>query len=241
MAMNADQISLARQYLADQGTSAAQSIQIENASGGTFTISFDGQTTSALAYNAGANVVQNALCALSNVGTGNVIVNDSVGVPNSTFYAISFTGELGNVAQSMLTVTSSLTGTGVIVTVQQVTAGGVTAFSDAELNAQFSQADSNFFLTISYAFRVLQSNAARFNDYTAGQTQEKKSQIFAHLEALAAHFEAWAQAGQQVQIVRLASVPPRLRAVPVTSGVPATSLQYGPPYGPYWGRGRGGW
>jgi hypothetical protein len=240
MSMSADELSLARLYLADPGTSAVQSIQIENASGGTFTVTFSGQTTAAVAYNAGANTLQNALCALSTVGVGNCVVNDSVGVPGSTFFTIYFTGNLANAAQPMVTVNSgSLTGTGVIVTVQQVTAGGATAFSDAELNALYDQAQSNFFLAISYAFRALQSNAAKFDDYVAGQTQEKKSQIYSHLEGLAKHYQDWAQAGQQVQIVRLASVPPRLRAVPVTSGVPATSLQYGPPYTPR--RNWGGW
>lgn len=241
MSMSADNLALARQYLADEGTSAVQSIQIENATGGSFTVTLDGQTTAAVAYNAGANALQNALCALSNVGVGNLTVNDSMGVPGSTFYTIYFMIDLAHAAQPMFTVNAgSLTGTGVIVQVEQVTAGGVAAFSDADLNALYSQSDLNFFLTISYAFRVLQGNSSKFNDYVAGQTQEKKSQIFTHLEALAQHYEQWAQSGQQVQIARLASVPPRLRAVPVTPGVPATSLQYGPPYLPNVWR-RGGW
>jgi YD repeat-containing protein len=42
--------------------------------GGTFTLSFNGQTSSALAHNASAATVQSALQALSTIGSGNVAV-----------------------------------------------------------------------------------------------------------------------------------------------------------------------
>jgi hypothetical protein len=234
MSLSAANLSLARGFLADPGTSAVQSIQIDNAIGGTFTASFDGQTTSALDFNAGANELQNALAALSNIGTGNVAVQ------NTAPYVVYLTGDLGNAAQSMLTVDdSNLVGTGVIVTVSQVTAGGVTAFSDDELNALYDLAVSNLFLTISYGFRELKSNAARFNRYTAGQTQEFKEQIFDHLSDLADDFERLSRAAHQVQSSRMEHVPPELRAVPVSPGVPATSLRYGPNGALPWRR--GGW
>lgn len=44
------------------------------ATGGTFTLSFGGQTTSALANNASASTIQTALAGLSSVGSGNVSV-----------------------------------------------------------------------------------------------------------------------------------------------------------------------
>lgn len=245
MALSDAQVSLARQYLADQGTSAVQAILIQNANGGTFTISYSGQTTSALAYNAGSNDVQNALAALSNIGIGGVTVQQT---PQNTAlnvapYVVYFGGILANVAQAMFTAditnldsSSPLTPSA---TITLTTVGGMTVFSDDELNALYTNASANFYLTISYGFRVLLANAAKLNRYVVGQTQEFKDQIFDHLKTMADLYQDWAFAGQQVQFVSLRSVPPRVTAVPVVTGVPATSLQYGPPdpLGP-WGRRR---
>lgn len=50
-------------------------------SGGTFTLTFAGQTTSGIAYNAAASAVQSALEALSTVGSGNATVTGSAGGP----------------------------------------------------------------------------------------------------------------------------------------------------------------
>lgn len=238
MALSADNLALARQYLADLGTGAVQRIELANAIGGTFTISFDGQTTTALDFDAGANEVQNALAALSNIGTGNIQAVLSA----SFVYTLSFAGDLDHMAQNMFTVDdTSLEGTGIVVTVTQLVAGGVTAFSDADLDALNVNANLNFFLTVAYGFRVLMSNAAKFNRYVAGQTQEFKEQIFDHLKDMEALYTSWAFADQQVQFVSLKSAPPVPRAVPVTAGLPATSLQYGPwnPRNP-WGVWRNG-
>jgi hypothetical protein len=45
--------------------------------GGTFTLTFNGQTTATIAYNANAATVQSALEALSTIGSGNVLVSGS--------------------------------------------------------------------------------------------------------------------------------------------------------------------
>ncbi len=237
MAMTDAQLSLARQYLADPGTTAEQSIQIDNATSGTFTISFDGQTTSALAFSAGANDVQNALCALSNIGVGGVNVVLGSGIVGAIVYNISFAGDLQNSAQAMFTVSIASLNVGALATVTQLTAGGVKTFSDADLAALYTDAQFNFYLAICYGFRVLLSNAAKFNDYVAGQSQEKKSQIYKQIAELANLYEEWSRAAHQVQFVSLVSEPPRLVAVPWQTSIPANSLVYAPPYGPRaWGR-----
>ncbi len=236
MGMTADQLALARMYLADPGSDAVQSILIANATGGSFTVTYSGQTTAAVAYNASAAVLQNALCALSNVGVGNLLAVDTAP------YRIYFTGTLGAMAQPMLTVnTTGLTGTGAAATVTLIAAGGVQAFSDTELNALYAQAVNNFFLAICYGYRTLMADMARLNDYKAGQSEEKRSQVFDHLFKMAELYQEWAFAGQQVQIVRLEQVPPRLRAYPWQTGVPATSLSIRPPsrWGPWPRRGGG--
>ena len=60
--------------------------------GGTWTISYGGYTTTALAPNASASVVQAALVALTSIGTGNC----TVASPVAFNYTVTFTGTLGN-------------------------------------------------------------------------------------------------------------------------------------------------
>lgn len=49
--------------------------------GGTFTLTYAGQTTAGIAYNAAASAVQSALEALSTIGSGNATVTGSSGGP----------------------------------------------------------------------------------------------------------------------------------------------------------------
>lgn len=75
--------------------------------GGTFTLTYKGQTTAAIQYNAAASAVQTALAALSTIGTGNVTC--AGGVLPGTAVTISFTGALAN-DTTQLTHTDSFTG-----------------------------------------------------------------------------------------------------------------------------------
>ncbi len=75
--------------------------------GGTFTLSFGGGTTSPIAYNASAATVQADLAALAFIGTGNVSVTGSAGGP----WTVEFIGSLADAPQSLMTANSSgLTG-----------------------------------------------------------------------------------------------------------------------------------
>jgi hypothetical protein len=76
--------------------------------GGTFTLTYSGQTTSAIAYNAANSAVLAALEALSNIGVGDVAVTGGPGP--GTPYVVTFGGDLAaeNVAQ--MTATGSFTG-----------------------------------------------------------------------------------------------------------------------------------
>lgn len=71
--------------------------------GGTFTLSFGGQTTSGIAYNATAAAVQSALVALSSVGAGNATVSGSAGGP----YTVTFNGVTGTLTASGASLTPS--------------------------------------------------------------------------------------------------------------------------------------
>ncbi|PQO45870.1 hypothetical protein [Blastopirellula marina] len=75
-------------------------------SGGTFTLTYSGQTTTAIAYNANAATVQAALEALANIGSGDVVVSGTAPI-----WSIDFAGALA--AQDVPLITgdgSNLTG-----------------------------------------------------------------------------------------------------------------------------------
>jgi hypothetical protein len=99
-------------------TSEVQTVTLTAATGGTFTLTLSGQTTGAIAYNAAASAVQTAIAALSNVGSGNVVVTGSDGGP----YTVTFSNSLGNLAT--MTATDSTTGTGHGVAVASVSDTG---------------------------------------------------------------------------------------------------------------------
>jgi len=101
------------------GTNAVQTITITAATGGTFTLTFGGQTTTALSYAATAAQVQAALQALSSIGAGNVTVSGSAGGP----YTVTFVEALGNAPVGAITYTDSTTGAGHGIGVAQTTVG----------------------------------------------------------------------------------------------------------------------
>lgn len=76
--------------------SEVQTVVIANATGGTYTLTYDGQTTAPIDYGASTATVQAALIALSNLASGDVVVTGS---PNNL--TITFGGTLAstNVAQ----------------------------------------------------------------------------------------------------------------------------------------------
>lgn len=95
--------------------------------------------------------------------------------------------------------------------------GDTQAFSDDELQDAFDAAEESIDATTVILVEWLLANAAKFNDYTAGQTSEKKSQVFSNLERLAARYQAkvdLAARGVQIKIVGMRSVPPRERDEP---------------------------
>lgn len=77
-------------------TSEVQTVTITGTpTGGTFTLTFDGQTTSAIAYNATNTDVDTALEALSNLEPGDVTVTGGPG-PGTPF-TVTFNSALGDV------------------------------------------------------------------------------------------------------------------------------------------------
>ena len=116
----------------------SQTIAIAGATGGTFTLTFKGQTTGALAFNAPAATVQTALVGLSSVGSSTVYSasgasnmsgthpeNITVGLSGST-YTLTMQNALRLASQPIVTAVSSLTGAGTpTITVTDTTQSGV--------------------------------------------------------------------------------------------------------------------
>lgn len=84
---------------------------------GTFTLTYEGVTTAAIARNATAATVQAALVAISTIGTGNMTVALASGTPGTdAVYTITFAGDLayasgGTTALGLLTLDAALLAT----------------------------------------------------------------------------------------------------------------------------------
>jgi hypothetical protein len=87
--------------------------------GGTFTLTFGAQTTSALAYNVSAAALQTAFQALSSVGSGNATVTGTFPA-----YNIEFVGALANTNVGAITTTATSLTPESTVTATVITAGG---------------------------------------------------------------------------------------------------------------------
>lgn len=111
----------------DIGTDEVQSIIATGGTAGDFTLTYSGQTTAAIAYNASAATVQTRLEALSNIGVGDVTVTGGL-LPN-TAVVVTFTGALAKTNVATMTVTDSITDGTAAVT---VVTGGEAPSSDNE-------------------------------------------------------------------------------------------------------------
>ncbi len=106
------------------GTDEIQTITITGTpTGGTFTLTFSGQTTAAIAYNAAATAVQSALIALPNVSAGDVTVSGGPGP--TTAWVATFAGQYADQDVPAMTATSSLTGGTTPAVAVTTTTGGV--------------------------------------------------------------------------------------------------------------------
>jgi uncharacterized repeat protein (TIGR01451 family) len=94
--------------------------------GGTFTLSFKGQSTGALACNASAATVQSQLEAIQGIGAGNIVVTGgptACSETNTTPYVIAFQGPLTTAPGGELVVTSALSGANAIASATNRTQG----------------------------------------------------------------------------------------------------------------------
>lgn len=114
-------------------------------SGGTFTLTFGGNTTSAIAYNASAATVSAALVALASIGSGNVTCGG--GPLPGTGLTIEFTGTLSGLNVGAMSVDYALlTGSTPVVVVTVTTAGVQGSYRGAPANTVLMRTDGVGFL-----------------------------------------------------------------------------------------------
>lgn len=110
------------------GTDEIQTLTIGGTpTGGSFTLTFEGFTTAAIAWTATDATliadIQAKLEALPNIGTGNLLVTDTTmtsGIGNAT---LTFRVAMGKKAVGLVVATNSLTGTSPTVVVADTTPG----------------------------------------------------------------------------------------------------------------------
>lgn len=105
------------------GTNAVQTVTITGTpTGGSITLTYEGRTTAAIAFDAAASAVQAALIALDVFASGDVV--GSGGPFPDSAVVLTFGGNYAKVPVSVITATSALTGgTSPAVSVAQTTPG----------------------------------------------------------------------------------------------------------------------
>lgn len=86
-------------YVSNSARNEEQRITVAGAGGGTFTLTFNGQTTAPIAFDASPAAVQSALVALSNIGPGDVQVEEN--------YVVTFAGAFAKTDVSQLSADGS--------------------------------------------------------------------------------------------------------------------------------------
>ena len=125
------------------------------ATGGTFTLTFNAATTTAIAEAATAATVQAALVALASVGASNVTVTGSAGGP----FTVTFTGTLANTALPLTGSGASLTpGGSTLAIAQRAAVYNTVAVSPPVSYLVFTK----IVATPEYAFNVLASEEHRY-------------------------------------------------------------------------------
>ncbi|MEU9014254.1 hypothetical protein AB0D12_31695 [Streptomyces sp. NPDC048479] len=127
-------------------TNEVQTLTVTGApAGGTFTITWSGQTTAAIAHDATAATVQAALVALSNIAPGDVVVTGNAGGP----WTLTWGGtQLGEDVAAPTTTESFSGGTSPDITIATTTAGGAATASDGtEVFAGFLFTEVSYYPT----------------------------------------------------------------------------------------------
>ncbi|WP_425619120.1 RHS repeat-associated core domain-containing protein [Anatilimnocola sp. NA78] len=134
---------------------------------GTFTLTFDGQTTSAIAYNASAGTVQAALEALSNIGSGEVSVTKWQNYGYYQEWEVTFTGGLAGTDVAQITIDASAVYNGIGAPTENETTSYEGSSTNEVQEVTISNADGGTF-TLTFSG---QTTTALDWDATAGEVE----------------------------------------------------------------------
>lgn len=115
--------------------------------GGTYTLSFNGQTTAAIAHNAYSNAVCSALAALSTIGSGNIECYGGPQPSDRKYIYLFFRGGLAGTSQPLVIADASgLTGgtTPSITVIRDVSGGSVATVTATAFSGTDRYYDSNY-------------------------------------------------------------------------------------------------
>lgn len=155
------------------GTNEAQTVTITGTpTGGTFTLTYSGETTTAIAYNAVAAAVQAALLALDAFDANDVVVTGGPGP--GTPYVVTFADDFGGQNVDQMSATSSLTGGSTPAVAVTTTTPGVAGATDGRQTAANIVGICNTFLpwqlmerdveiAVVYEASVVQANCLEYN------------------------------------------------------------------------------
>jgi hypothetical protein len=104
---------------ATPSANSTQVVTVAGEAGDTFTLTYEGKTTTSIAYDAAAATVEAALEALTTIGSSNVSVAGSAGGP----FTVSFIGVFAKKDVSLMTATGSDSSITVTVTKTDASAG----------------------------------------------------------------------------------------------------------------------
>ncbi|HET8908105.1 MAG TPA: hypothetical protein VFN11_14195, partial [Ktedonobacterales bacterium] len=154
-----------RAYLRVNGTGPMiendQTVGVGAASAGNFTLTYKGQTTANIAFNATNAAVQSALVLLSTIGNGNVVVSGT-----APTWTVQFTGTLANDTTLLTGSGAGLTGGALTITAAPISAAFIHDMACFVTNmAEFS--DDEGVYAVQYTLAVAEDTA-----WNTGQAQK---------------------------------------------------------------------
>lgn len=100
-----------------------------------------------------------------------------------------------------------------------------TVFTNTELDDIFAETDSDLKSTVYSGWLALMANAAKFFNYTAGQSKVERAAVFDHVKAMVEFWKDESRtAAEQVAVVGITPVPPYFKEYPATEFIGRRSL-----------------
>lgn len=118
--------------------SQASPVAFGNAESGTFTLTYSGQTTASIAYNASPATITTELEALSNIGSGDVLVTAT-----ADGFTVEFQGALADTNVSAITASPSLKQKADTVSATTTTAGAADSYSAPSIGGGFTDGNDD--------------------------------------------------------------------------------------------------